>query len=137
MASLHEVEIHKLRPTQITVGMIEVRDKRARLEGMKKHEQRDFMQAHPIPAVWGPDGKLYITDHHHLGRAASEAQVDTGFFAPSASGAGSLADFVFRAAPSTSYVKREKRHRVPRDAVDGGPPHYFRPRLTVPAGRRR
>jgi hypothetical protein len=38
------------------------------------------MQARPIPAVWGPDGKLYITDHHHLGRAASEAAVDTGFF---------------------------------------------------------
>jgi hypothetical protein len=80
MGSLHEVEIHKLRPTQITVGMLEVHDKRARLEALKKHEQRDFMQAHPIPAVWGPDGKLYITDHHHLGRAASEANVDTGFF---------------------------------------------------------
>lgn len=80
MAKLHEVEIHRLRPTQITVGMIEVHDKRARLEAMKKSEQRDFMAAHPIPGVWGPDGKLYITDHHHLGRAASEAGVDTGFF---------------------------------------------------------
>jgi hypothetical protein len=47
---------------------------------MKKSEQRDFMAAHVIPAVWGPDGRLYITDHHHLGRAASEANVDTGFF---------------------------------------------------------
>src|SRR5215469_4700913 len=80
MAKLHEVEINKLRPTQITVWMIEVHDKRAKLEGMKKSDQRDFMAAHPIPAVWGPDGKLYITDHHHLGRAASEASVDTGFF---------------------------------------------------------
>jgi hypothetical protein len=80
MANLHEVAIHKLRPTQITVGMIEVHDKRAKLESLKKHEQRDFMAAHPIPAVWGPDGKLYITDHHHLGRAACEANVDSGFF---------------------------------------------------------
>jgi hypothetical protein len=80
MAKLHEVEIHRLRPTQVTVGMIEVRDKRARLEALKKKEQRDLMEQHPIPAVWGPDGKLYITDHHHLGRAASEADVDTGFF---------------------------------------------------------
>jgi hypothetical protein len=77
---LHEVEIHRLRPTQITVGMIEVRDKCAKLDALKKKEQRDFMAAHPIPAVWGADGKLYITDHHHLGRAASEASVDTGFF---------------------------------------------------------
>jgi hypothetical protein len=38
------------------------------------------MAAHPIPGVWGCDGKLYITDHHHLGRAACEANVDTGFF---------------------------------------------------------
>lgn len=80
MGSLHEVEIHKLRPTQVTVGMIEVHDKRTHLESMKKGEQRDFMKAHTIPAVWGPDGKLYITDHHHLGRAATEADVDTGFF---------------------------------------------------------
>jgi hypothetical protein len=80
MGSLHEVAIHKLRPTQITVGMIEVRDKRAQLESLGKGAQRDFMKGHTIPAVWGPDGKLYITDHHHLGRAATEADVDTGFF---------------------------------------------------------
>jgi hypothetical protein len=80
MAKLHEVEIERLRPTQITVGMIEVHDKRDKLAAMKRHERAEFMEAHPIPAVWGPDGKLYITDHHHLGRAASEAGVDSGFF---------------------------------------------------------
>jgi hypothetical protein len=80
VGKVHEVEIHRLRPTQITVGMIEVEDKRAKLETLGKHEQREFLAAHPIPAVWGPDDKLYITDHHHLGRAASEAGVDTGFF---------------------------------------------------------
>ena len=80
MAKLHEVEIHRLRPTQITVGMIEVRDKRDRLESLKKSDQQQFLEAHALPAVWGPDGKLYITDHHHLGRACSEAGVDTGFF---------------------------------------------------------
>ena len=80
MAKLHEVEIHRLRPTQITVGMIEVCDKRDKLESLKKSERQEFLEAHAIPAVWGPDGKLYITDHHHLGRACSEAGVDTGFF---------------------------------------------------------
>jgi hypothetical protein len=80
MAKLHEVEIHRLRPTQITVGMIEVHDKRDKLLSLNKNERQEFLQAHPIPAVWGPDGKLYITDHHHLGRACSEADVDTGFF---------------------------------------------------------
>jgi hypothetical protein len=80
VGQLHEVEIHRLRPTQITVGLIEVHDKRAKLEALKKHEQRDFLEAHPIPGVWGPDDKVYIIDHHHLGRAACEAGVDTGFF---------------------------------------------------------
>jgi hypothetical protein len=80
MAKLHEVEIHRLRPTQITVGMIEVHDKRDKLLSLKKSEQQEFLEAHAIPAVWGPDGKLYITDHHHLGRACDEAGVETGFF---------------------------------------------------------
>ncbi|HET7757689.1 MAG TPA: ParB-like protein [Steroidobacteraceae bacterium] len=80
MAKLHEVEIHRLRPTQITVGLIEVHDKRRKLESLGHHERRDFLAGHPIPAVWGPDGKLYITDHHHLARAAAEAGLDTGFF---------------------------------------------------------
>jgi hypothetical protein len=80
MSKLHEVEIHRLRPTQITVGLIEVHDKRAKLVALKKADQHEFMAAHPIPAVWGPDDKLYITDHHHLGRAASEAGIETGFF---------------------------------------------------------
>lgn len=80
MSKLHEVEIRRLRPTQVTVGLIEVHDKRVKLEALKKHDQKDFLLGHPIPAVWGPDGKLYITDHHHLGRAAEEAGIDTGFF---------------------------------------------------------
>jgi hypothetical protein len=80
VGKLHEVEIHRLRPTQITVGLIEVHDKRVKLESLKKHQQRELVEAHPIPAVWGPDDKLYITDHHHLARAASEAGLDTAFF---------------------------------------------------------
>lgn len=80
MGKVHEVELHRLRPTQITVGLIEVQDKREKLEALGRHEQKRFLADHPIPAVWGPDGKLYITDHHHLARAASEAGIDTGFF---------------------------------------------------------
>jgi hypothetical protein len=38
------------------------------------------MQAHPMPAVKGPQGTFLITDHHHLARAALEAGVENGFF---------------------------------------------------------
>lgn len=79
MARIQEVEIRQLRPTQLTVGFIEVRHKQAHLEKLKVGEQRDFMRAHPIPAVLGPSGHIFITDHHHLGRAAFEAGVVGGF----------------------------------------------------------
>jgi hypothetical protein len=80
MPKLEESIIENLHPTQLTVGMIEVQDKAKRLASLKPQEQRDFMQAHPIPAERGPQGALFITDHHHLGRAALEAGVKTGFF---------------------------------------------------------
>jgi hypothetical protein len=80
MPKLEESIIQYLHPTQLTVGMIEVQDKKKRLASLKPQEQRDFMQAHPMPAVKGPQGTLFITDHHHLGRAALDAKVATGFF---------------------------------------------------------
>ncbi|MBV8271647.1 MAG: hypothetical protein JO067_05185 [Cupriavidus sp.] len=80
MPKIRESLIHDLHPTQLTVGMVEVKDKKGHLAGLKSKDQRAFMEVHPIPAVEGPGGKLYITDHHHLGRAAFEAGVPTGFF---------------------------------------------------------
>ena len=80
MSNIHEIEVHRLHPTQITVGMIEVQEKRKALAVLKNHALRDFLQNHPIPAVEGPDDKLYITDHHHLGRALLDQGLPTGFF---------------------------------------------------------
>lgn len=80
MSKVQEAALQGLHPTQLTVGMIVVQDKRKHLDGMKAAERQDFMKEHPMPAVVGPEGKLYITDHHHLGRAALEAGVPTGFF---------------------------------------------------------
>lgn len=80
MSELHECEIHRLHPTQITAGMIEVEDKRTELAELHKHHLREFLEAHPIPAVEGPHDKLFITDHHHLGRALSEQKIETAFF---------------------------------------------------------
>ena len=68
-----------LSPTQITVGMIEVRDRQKQLAALKAAEQEELLRAHAMPAVVGPRGKLYITDHHHLGRAAIEAGVGKVF----------------------------------------------------------
>lgn len=65
---LSPVPIHLLRPTQITVGLIEVTERRRRWDklGEKKGE---YLGQHMMPVVIGPKGRPYVIDHHHLARA--------------------------------------------------------------------
>jgi hypothetical protein len=51
------VPIMSLRPTQMTVGIREVKEK------------------HMIPVVHGPDERYYVVDHHHLARALHDEGV--------------------------------------------------------------
>ena len=80
MPKIKESSIAKLMPTQITVGMIEVADKIKEIRALKPAELVEFMRAHAAPAVTGLQCGVYITDHHHLARAAFEAGVEMGFF---------------------------------------------------------
>ena len=66
---LTTVAIKDLRPTQITVGMREVAEKRKRWRdtGTKKGEK--FLGRHTMPVVLGPKSRHYIIDHHHLALA--------------------------------------------------------------------
>lgn len=66
---VHPVSILSLRPTQMTVGMREVKEKRKRWRERDKKKQSDLLGTHMIPVVYGPDGRYYVIDHHHLGRA--------------------------------------------------------------------
>jgi len=79
MPKVTSATVKSLAPTQITVGMIEVADKKKQLAALKPPAQTDFLRDHAVPAVIGPQGKLYITDHHHLGRAALESGITTMF----------------------------------------------------------
>jgi hypothetical protein len=80
MSKLQQTPIQSLNPTQLTVGMIEVEVKRKRLAALSPKDQNEFLEAHPMPAVIGPGKKMYITDHHHLARAALNAGVANGCF---------------------------------------------------------
>ena len=51
---LQPVPIESLRPTQITVGMREVEEKRKRLRKEKPHKIGEFIGHHMIPVVLGP-----------------------------------------------------------------------------------
>ncbi len=73
---LHPVAIASLRPTQITVGMLEVEAKRkAWRERAGGESAGDFLGRHMIPVVLGPKGRHYVIDHHHLARALHEEGV--------------------------------------------------------------
>jgi hypothetical protein len=74
--TLHPVPILSLRPTQMTVGMREVKEKRHRWrEHKSKKKQAELLGKHMIPVVHGPDEHYYVVDHHHLARALHEEGV--------------------------------------------------------------
>lgn len=73
---LQPVPLCELRPTQITVGMREVREKRKRWQATDPGKGADFLGKHTIPVILGPKDRHYVIDHHHLGRALLDAGVE-------------------------------------------------------------
>lgn len=64
---LRAVPIKSLRPTQLTVGLIEVAAKRD--SWRSERNKGEFLGRHMIPVVIGPKERPYVIDHHHLARA--------------------------------------------------------------------
>jgi hypothetical protein len=73
---LHPVALADLKPTQITVGMHEVEQKRERWRKLSKEKGAAFLGRHMIPTVIGPKGRHYLTDNHHLARAMWDEKVE-------------------------------------------------------------
>jgi hypothetical protein len=69
---LKPVRIKDLHPTQITVGMREVEEKRRRWRDHKGKKKAEFLGSHMIPVIHGPKDRHYVIDHHHLSRALLE-----------------------------------------------------------------
>jgi hypothetical protein len=65
------IEISRLRPTQLTVGMLEVKRKRQRLRELERRpsELVAYILETPIHVVLGPSQNAYVIDHHHLALA--------------------------------------------------------------------
>ncbi|MGA9137215.1 MAG: ParB-like protein [Methylovirgula sp.] len=70
------VSLAELRPTQITVGMREVREKRKRWQESQSRKGAEFLGKHMIPVILGQKDRHYVIDHHHLGRALIDDGVD-------------------------------------------------------------
>ncbi|MGZ3768669.1 MAG: ParB-like protein [Bdellovibrio sp.] len=65
--------VKDLHPTQMSVGLLEVRRKAKKIANFNKSERDSFLVKNPVPVVVGPSGDLFIIDHHHLSRAVLEA----------------------------------------------------------------
>ena len=63
------VAIADLRPTQMTVGLREVEEKRRRWREADEAGRGKLLRRHVLPAVIGPKKRAYIVDHHHFALA--------------------------------------------------------------------
>lgn len=72
---LTPVEITSLKPTQMTVGLREVKDKRRQWAAIREEKGADFLGHHMVPVVLGHKQRLYLVDHHHLALALHEEGV--------------------------------------------------------------
>jgi hypothetical protein len=59
-----EISLSTVRPTQSSVGMIQVEERAARMP--RETDFVRFTAKRPIPIVQAPDGGFYLTDSHHL-----------------------------------------------------------------------
>ena len=77
---LYTVAIADLRPTQMSVGFIEVERRRRGWRKLAGKERHAYLAQHMVPTVIGPKERRYIVDHHHLCRALHE-EGEVGVFA--------------------------------------------------------
>lgn len=115
---LSSASIHSLRPTQITVGLIEVEEKRRQWEelGQKKGE---FLGRHMIPVVIGPKDRPYVIDHHHLARALGDEGQKEVLIQPVANLASLSQEHFWRFLDSKGWVHPfdEDGERQPYSAI--------------------
>jgi hypothetical protein len=72
---LNPVRIKILRPTQMTLGLREVEEKRRMWRERGGEKGSEFLGRHMIPVVLGPKRRHYLIDHHHLARALEDEGV--------------------------------------------------------------
>ena len=76
---LHATPILSLRPTQMTLGMKEVGQKRDAWRTKAAGDLAKFLSSHMVPTIVGPEGEHFLIDHHHLARALHEEGVKSVF----------------------------------------------------------
>lgn len=68
-----QAKTDNLWPTQPRLGLAWVFRKVKKISKMDYDERHEYLSENPIPVVVGPEGRLYMVDHHHLARAVIES----------------------------------------------------------------
>ena len=119
-AELQKAAILSLRTTQMAAGMKEVEHKTEKLQALKKdpRELKHYLKSNPVPVVVGPKGRLYIIDHHHLVRAAWEADVPEVYIEVKADLSGLSKSGFWRRMKREAWVYPYDEQGRPRDVAD-------------------
>ena len=67
-----EVELRDLRPTQFSVGRLEVEERAENMKTWSSKKLKEELYTHEMPLIRGPGGELYLTDRHHFAQALLE-----------------------------------------------------------------
>ena len=73
--TLCTLHVDEVRPTQFAVGSVAVTCKAQSISEKSKKKLKKYLagEKRQIPAIVGPDGHFYMTDHHHLSTALYRA----------------------------------------------------------------
>ncbi len=117
--ALHPIPVASLKPTQITVGMHEVAQKREHWRKLSQERGADFLGRHMIPSVLGPKGRHYIVDNHHLARAMWDEGVKEVLVTVQAdlSALGKVSFWRYLDNRTLCHPYNDLGHRVPFDDI--------------------
>jgi len=73
---LIEVRVADLQPTQMCVGLAEVRSRQRDFSGETRDERKTYLASKPVPLVKGPGGSFWMVDRHHRLRGLVELDPD-------------------------------------------------------------
>ena len=75
--ALNTATIKNLRPTQLTHGLREIRQKTQFYRSLSGHDLEMAIAEKPVPVVLGPGGSPFAIDHHHVATALWRAGIKT------------------------------------------------------------
>lgn len=66
------IRLLDIRPTQFTLGMLEVQEKVDKMMKMSTNQRNKYLEDRRVPCILGPQDQWYSIDRHHLIRACWE-----------------------------------------------------------------